>query len=66
MSSPEENQKEKDLFIKKYLPSFTKYLDIDKLGAKVPNFRYLNAELQKLDSQTSKTAYNHVMSKKNY
>ena len=64
MSSPEENQKEKDLFIKKYLPSFTKYLDIDKLGAKVPNFRYLNAELQKLDSQTSKTAYNHVMSKK--
>ena len=64
MSSPQENQKEKDLFIKQYLPSFTKYLDIDKLGAKVPNFRYLNAELQKLDSQTSKTAYNHVMSKK--
>ena len=64
MTSPEENEREKELFKKQYLPAFTPYLDIDKLGAKVPSFRYLNAELQKLDSQTSKSTYEHVMSKK--
>ena len=64
MSTPEENEREKNLFKSQYLPCFTPYLDIEKLGAKVPNFRYLNAELQKLDSQTSKSTYEHVMSKK--
>lgn len=64
MSTPEENAREKDLFMKQYFPAFTQYLDVEKLGAKIPNFRYLNNELQKLDSQTSKSTYEHVMSKK--
>ena len=64
MITPEENAREKVTFMNQYLPSFTQYLDVDKLEAKIPNFRYLNNELQKLDSTTSQSTYQHVMSKK--
>ena len=66
MITEEENIKEKAIFLSTYLPSFTQYLDIDKLEKKVPNYRYLNDELNKLEQTTSPTTYQHVMSKKNY
>lgn len=64
MTTAEENAKEKAIFLNKYLPSFTPYLDIEKLEKKIPNYRYLNAELQKIDTATSQSTYQHVMSKK--
>jgi hypothetical protein len=64
MITEEENIKEKAIFLSTYLPSFTQYLDIDKLEKKVPNYRYLNDELNKLEQTTSPTTYQHVMSKK--
>ena len=64
MLTPEENAKEKATFINIHLPSFTPYLDIDKLESKIPNFRYLNDELNKLEEATSQTTYHHIMSKK--
>ena len=64
MITHEENIKEKAIFLNTYLPSFTQYLDIDKLEKKVPNYRYLNDELNKLEQTTSPTSYQHVISKK--
>ena len=64
MTTAEENAKEKAIFLNKYLPTFTPYLDIEKLEKKIPNYRYLNAELQKIDTATSQSSYQHVMSKK--
>ena len=64
MISPEDNAREKALFSSKYLPSFTPYLDIEKLEKKVPNFRYLNDELHKLETNSNESTIKHVMSKK--
>ena len=64
MITEEENIKEKALFLNKYLPSFTQYLDIEKLEQKIPNYRYLNDELNKLEQTTTPSSYQHVMSKK--
>ena len=64
MITEEENIREKAIFLNTYLPSFTQYLDIEKLEKKVPNYRYLNDELNKLEQTTSPTTYQHVMSKK--
>ena len=64
MISPEENAREKALFSSKYLPSFTPYLDIEKLEKKVPNFRYLNDELHKLETNSNESTIKHVKSKK--
>ena len=66
MITEEENIKEKALFLNKHLPSFTQYLDIEKLEQKIPNYRYLNDELNKLEQTTTPSSYQHVMSKKNY
>ena len=46
MISEEENQKEKDLFLKNYFPCFTSYLSMEKLEQKIPSYRYLNDELK--------------------
>ena len=64
MISPEDNAREKAIFSSKYLPSFTHYLDIEKLEKKVPNFRYLNDELHKLETNSNESTIKHVMSKK--
>ena len=64
MISPEENAREKALFSSKYLPSFTPYLDIEKLEKKIPNFRYLNDELHKLETNSNESTIKHVKSKK--
>ena len=64
MITEEENIKEKASFLNKHLPSFTQYLDIEKLEQKIPNYRYLNDELNKLEQTTTPSAYQHVMSKK--
>ena len=64
MISPEDNAREKALFSSKYLPSFTPYLDIEKLEKKVPNFRYLNDELHKLETNSNESTIKHVMTKK--
>ena len=64
MLTPEENAKEKATFLSKYLPIFTPYLDLDKLESKIPNFRYINDELDKLEQTTTPSTYQHVMSKK--
>ena len=64
MITEEENIKEKASFLNKYLPSFTQYLDIEKLEQKIPNYRYLNDELNKLEETTTQSSYQHVMSKK--
>ena len=64
MITEEENIKEKALFLNKHLPSFTQYLDIEKLEQKIPNYRYLNDELNKLEETTTQSSYQHVMSKK--
>ena len=64
MITEEENIKEKALFLNKHLPSFTQYLDIEKLEQKIPNYRYLNDELNKLEQTTTPSSYQHVMSKK--
>ena len=64
MLTPEENAKEKATFLRKYLPIFTPYLDLDKLESKIPNFRYINDELDKLEQTTTPSTYQHVMSKK--
>ena len=64
MITPEENSREKATFCNTYLPSFTQYLDIDKLEQKIPNYRYLNDELNKLEQTTTPSVYQHVMSKK--
>ena len=64
MITPEENSREKATFCNNYLPSFTQYLDIDKLEQKIPNYRYLNDELNKLEQTTTPSVYQHVMSKK--
>ena len=64
MLTPQENASEKAKFVSKYLPLFSPYLDLDKLESKIPNFRYLNDELDKLDQTTNQSTYQHVMSKK--
>ena len=64
MISSAENAKEKALFTSKYLPSFTPYLDIEKLEKKIPNFRYLNDELHKIETTSNEGNIKHVMSKK--
>ena len=64
MITEEENIKEKASFLNKHLPSFTQYLDIEKLEQKIPNYRYLNDELNKLEQTTTQSSYQHVMSKK--
>ena len=64
MISEEENAREKAIFVSKYLPAFTPYLAIPKLEQKIPNYRYLNDELYKLEQTTSDSTFNHVMAKK--
>ena len=64
MISEEENQKEKDLFLKDYFPSFTQYLSLEKLEQKIPNYRYLNDELKRLEETSPETTIKHVMGKK--
>ena len=64
MISPQENAKEKASFTSKYLPSFTPYLDIEKLEKKIPHFRYLNDELHKIETTSTESNVKHVMSKK--
>ena len=64
MISPQENAKEKAVFTSKYLPSFTPYLDIEKLEKKIPHFRYLNDELHKIETTSTESNIKHVMSKK--
>ena len=65
MISEEENQKEKDLFLKNYSSCFTPYLSIEKLSKKIPSFRYLNDELKKLETTSPESTIKHVMGKKN-
>lgn len=60
----QENQQEKELFNKQYLPIFTEYLDQAKLEKKIPSYKYLNEELHKLEVTTNDSTYQHVMSKK--
>lgn len=55
---------EKANFVSQHLPYFTQYLDIEKLEAKIPNYSYLNAELNKLEQSTNASTYKHVMAKK--
>ena len=64
MITQEENAKEKAIFINKYLPAFTPYLDIEKLEKKVPHYRYLNDELTKLEQSKSASSIQHILSKK--
>ena len=64
MISEEENQKEKDLFLKDYFPSFTQYLSLEKLEQKIPNYRYLNDELKRLEETSPENTIKHVMGKK--
>jgi len=64
MISEEENQKEKDTFLKDYFPSFTQYLSLEKLEQKIPNYRYLNDELKRLEETSPETTIKHVMGKK--
>jgi len=64
MISEEENQKEKDIFLKDYFPSFTQYLSLEKLEQKIPNYRYLNDELKRLEETSPETTIKHVMGKK--
>ena len=64
MISEEENQKEKDLFLKNYSSCFTPYLSIEKLSQKIPSFRYLNDELKKLETTSPESTIKHVMGKK--
>ena len=64
MISPQENAKEKASFTSKYLPSFTPYLDIEKLEKKIPHFRYLNDELHKIETTSTESNVKHVMTKK--
>jgi len=64
MITPEENAKEKATFSSKYLPSFTPYFDIEKLEKKIPNYRYLNDELRKIENTSTETNVKHVMTKK--
>ena len=63
MTTPEET-KEKEIFMKKFFPFFTEYLDINKLEKKIPSYKYLNTELDKLEKTTTESTYKHVMSKK--
>ena len=64
MITEEENAREKAIFINKYLPAFTPYLDIEKLEKKVPHYRYLNDELNKLEQSKVASSIQHVLSKK--
>ena len=64
MISEEENQKEKELFLKNYFPCFTSYLSLEKLEQKIPNYRYLNDELKKLEQTSPESTIKHVMGKK--
>ena len=64
MYSQEDNAREKQKFVSKYLPAFTPYLDLAKLEQKIPNYRYLNDELSKLEQTTSDSTFSHVMAKK--
>lgn len=64
MISEEENQKEKDLFLKNYFPSFTPYLSLEKLEKKIPSYRYLNDGLKKLEEISPESTIKHVMGKK--
>ena len=64
MISEEENQKEKDLFLKNYSSCFIPYLSIEKLSQKIPSFRYLNDELKKLETTSPESTIKHVMGKK--
>ena len=64
MISEEENQKEKDLFLKNYFPAFTSYLSLEKLEQKIPSYRYLNDELKRLEEISPESTIKHVMGKK--
>jgi len=64
MISEEENQKEKDLFLKNYFPAFTSYLSLEKLEQKIPSYRYLNDELKRLEETSPESTIKHVMGKK--
>ena len=64
MISEEENQKEKDLFLKNYSSCFTPYLSLENLAKKIPSFRYLNDELKKLETTSPESTIKHVMGKK--
>ena len=64
MISQEDNTREKGIFMNKYSSAFTQYLDVEKLGKKIPSFEYLNNELAKLEETTSDKSYHHTMSKK--
>ena len=64
MISEEENQKEKDLFLKNYFPAFTSYLSLEKLEQKIPSYRYLNDELKRLEETSPESTIKHVMGKR--
>ena len=64
MISQEDNTREKGIFMNKYSSAFTQYLDVEKLGKKIPSFEQLNNELAKLVETTSDKSYHHTMSKK--
>ena len=61
MISPQENAKEKALFSSKYLPTFTPYLDVEKLEKKIPHFRYLNDGLHKIEATSNESTIKHVI-----
>ena len=64
MISEEDNAREKGIFMTKYASAFTQYLDVEKLGKKIPSFKYLNDELGKLEETTSDKSYHHIITKK--
>ncbi len=64
MISEQDNAREKANFVNQQLPYFTQYFDIAKLEAKIPNYRYLNDEIKKLEQSKSASSIKHVMSKK--
>jgi hypothetical protein len=64
MISEEENQNEKDLFLKNYFPCSTSYLSMEELERKIPSYRYLNDELKILEDTSPESTMKHVMSKK--
>lgn len=64
MISEEENKEEKEQFLKNYSNVFTPYFSIEKLEKSIPNYRYLNDELKKLEDTSPESTIKHVMGKK--
>jgi len=56
--------KDKETFEKNFKQYFSEYFDQSKLEKRIPNYKYLNDELHKLDSNCPESTYKKVMSKK--